>query len=261
MCWGPEVVTGRRNDVSEEQGREKQSRTEMRKLGQPLAFNHGTLPMVQPMKKLFCATLLSALFVPASAQVNAKGVVQVGLGVGLGAHATHFNSEVRFGNLAMKHSDDDGAVTVTFPIEVQYGMADRFSLGICLEPGRYLDSAGTHPNALFLLALSPRFYAVNKDHFAVLFDLDLGLNYLQIESTSLVAKVKDRYQGGFFRPGCALQWYFGETVGLNVGLYYTAHTFKWKDRDPDDPILDAANYSATLKTSGVLFQAGLQAKF
>lgn len=233
----------------------------MRMLGQPLAIILCTRPMIHTMKKLLGTAVLAGLLMPASAQVNAKGTVQVGLGAGFGAHATHFSSEVRFGSLAVKHADDDGAVTVTFPIEVQYGLADRFSLGVCAEPGRYLDSAGTHPNSLFLLALSPRYYAVNKDHFALLFDLDLGLNYLQIEGKDLAVKVKDRYQGSYFRPGCALQWYFGETVGLNVGLYYTAHTFKWKDRDPDNPLLDAANYSATLKTSGVLLQAGLQAKF
>lgn len=214
------------------------------------------------MKQLLISIALAGSLMPALAQVNGKGVVQVGIGAGVGAHATHFNSELGYGSLALKHSNDDGAVTVTYPIEVQYGLADRFSLGVRVEPGRYLDSAGTHPNALFLVALSPRFYAVNKDRFALLFHLDLGLNYLRIADVqSGLQRFDDRYAGSYLRPGFALQWYFGEVVGLNFGLNYTAHTFKWQSRSPSDPVLSIVDYSATLKTSGVLFQLGLQAKF
>ncbi len=214
------------------------------------------------MKKLLTSVVLAGLLVPATAQVNAKGVVQVGLGMGLGAHATHFTSELSYASVALKHSDDDGAVTFTLPVEFQYGLGKSFSLGLCLEPGRYLDSAGTHPNALFLVALSPRFYAVNKDRFALLFDLDLGLNYLRIADVqSGKQRFEDRYAGSYVRPGFALQWYFGEVVGLNLGINYTAHTFKWRSRNPGDPALGIVDYSATLKTSGVLFQMGLQAKF
>lgn len=210
--------------------------------------------------------LLSVLFVAchggALAQVNAKGTLQVGLGAAFGAHATHTTSELRYGNFALTHSDNGGAVTVTFPIEVQVGLANRFSLGACLEPGRYLDSAGTHPNALFLMAIAPRFYAVNKDHFALFFGLGLGLNYLRIADVrSGNQRFVDRYAGGYLRPGVGLLWYFGKVVGLNVGLDYTANTFKWKGRDPNDPTFGLVAYSASLKTSGVVFKIGLQAKF
>jgi hypothetical protein len=214
------------------------------------------------MKPLILSAAFAVALVPAFSQVNGKGVVQVGLGAGFGAHATFFESEVRYGNLAYKHSDHDGAVTVTFPIEIQYGFADRFSLGLCVEPGHYLDSAGTHPNALFLMAISPRYYAVNKDRLALFFDLDLGLNYLRIADVqSGVKRYEDRYSGGYLRPGATLQWYFSDAVGLNFGLNFTANRFNWLDRDPDDPLLGFADYSATLKTSGVIFQMGLQAKF
>lgn len=136
-----------------------------------------------------------ALLSTASAQVNAKGTLQFGLGLSPGVHATHFSNEVTFGGLTQKEDHRDGAVTVTWPIEAQYGLADRFSLGLCLEPGSYLDSAGTHPNKLLLLSLSPRYYLVNKDRFALYLNADLGLSFLRIgDVVDGANRYNDRYE-------------------------------------------------------------------
>jgi hypothetical protein len=214
------------------------------------------------MKKLFTVLAASLLLAPASAQVNGKGTLQFGLGADLGAHATHYAWESHVLGLTLKGSDDDGAVTVTWPIDAQFGLSDRFSLGLCIEPGRYLDSAGTHPNQLFLLSLSPRFYAVNKDHFAMYIHADLGTGFLTIGDVRAgVNRYDDRYSGGHFRLGAAVQWYFGDVFGINLGLMYAAHRLNWRERDPRDQVLDLADYSATLSTSGVLFRIGTQVKF
>ena len=134
-------------------------------------------------------------------------------------------------------------------------------MGLCLEPGSYLDSAGTHPNKLLLLSLSPRYYVVNKDRFALYFNADLGLSYLRIgDVVDGSNRYNDRYGGGHFRIGAAAQCYFGSVFGMNFGLKYAANNFRWRGRDPRDPILDLVDYSATLKTSGVQLQIGLQVK-
>lgn len=199
---------------------------------------------------------------PASwAQVNAKGVFQAGFGVGLGVHATHYEWESHAFGLAFTGSDNDAAVTVTWPIDVQMGLSDGFSLGLCLEPGRYLDSAGIHPNSLFLASLSPRWYAVNKDRFALYLHADLGTGFLTIgDVRNGVNRYDDRYAGGHFRLGAAVQWFFGDVFGVNLGVKYAFHKFHWKDREPDDPVLDMAGHSATLSTSGAVLQAGLQVR-
>lgn len=213
-------------------------------------------------QRISFALAAMVLWATASAQVNAKGTLQFGLGVSLGAHATHFTNEASYSGVSINTSDRDGAFTVTVPIEAQYGLADRFSLGLYLEPGSYLDSAGTHPNKLFLWGLSPRYYAVNKDRFALYFHADLGLSQLRIGDVRKgVNLYTDHYSGGHLRLGTAVQFYFGSVVGLNLGLKYAANNLKWRDRSPGDPLLDAVNYSARLKTSGVQFQLGLQAKF
>ena len=141
-------------------------------------------------------------------------------------------------------------------------MSDRFSIGLYVEPGSYVDSAGTHPNKLFLIGLSPRYYAVNKDRFALYFNADLGLSQLRISDVKNgINRFTDTYSGASLRFGTAFQFYFSQMIGLQLGLKYAANNFKWRGRDPRDPILDAVDYSATLKTSGVQFEIGLQAKF
>ncbi|MBZ0206383.1 MAG: outer membrane beta-barrel protein [Flavobacteriales bacterium] len=213
------------------------------------------------MKRILFPLAALALLSSASAQVNTKGALQFGIGLDLGVHATHFENELTFAGLTKKDSNRDGAVTVTVPIEAQLGLADRFSLGLYIEPGSYLDSAGTHPNKLFLAGLSPRYYAVNKDRFALYFHADLGFGTLKIGDVQNGAKrYDDRYAGGHFRLGLATQWYFGDAFGINLGLKYAATSFKWKDRDPSDPVLGTVGYSAKLKTSGIQFQVGLQVK-
>lgn len=54
------------------------------------------------------------------AQVSSKGVLQFGLGLSLGAHATRFKNEISFLRISKKSAHRDGAITVTAPIEVQF---------------------------------------------------------------------------------------------------------------------------------------------
>lgn len=206
---------------------------------------------------LTALVLLSGTF----AQVNRKGAFQMGVGMSLGAHATHFENSYSVFGITFKNENDDGAVTFTVPIEVHYGLSERFSLGICMEPGRYLDSAGTHPNSLFLLSITPRYYLINRDRFALLLNADIGGSFLKIADVeSGPNRFDDTYSGGHFRLGGQVQWYFTDKFGINGGLKYAANNFKWHHRDPSDPVLAAANYEATLRTSGIQFQIGLQLK-
>lgn len=197
------------------------------------------------------------------AQVNAKGVFQLGLGTSLGVHATDFTYSATYPILGrLSKSSADNAATVSFPIDAQVGLSDRFSLGLCLEPGRYIDSAGTHPNTFLILSVEPRFYVLNKEHFAVHVNADLGLSALRISDVqSGTKKYDDSYAGGHFRFGAQAQYYFGKTFGLNFGVKFAAHNLKWRDRDPEDTVLNSLDYAATLKTSGVQFQLGAQVKF
>lgn len=204
---------------------------------------------------------MAAMTAPASAQVNGKGVVQLGFGLDLGVHTTHYEGTFHYLGLSYTDGNDDNAATVTFPIEAQYGLSDRFSLGLYLEPGQYVDSAGTHPNHIFLFGISPRYYLVNKDRFALYIHADVGGSTLRITDVEDGNKLyDDTYSGWHFRPGAEVQWYFGNTFGIHLGVDYAANWFNWRSRSPDDPVLDLFGYSAKLNTSGVQFRLGLQVK-
>lgn len=198
----------------------------------------------------------------AAAQVNSKGTFQVALGLTGGAHATEFTYSFRLAGIPLSGTNTDAAATVAYPIEVQGGISDRFSLGITLEPGRYIDSAGTRPNGFFVASLSPRFYAVNGEHFALHLNADVGVGVLRIgEVNSGMRIYDDTYAGGHFRLGVQAQYFFGRVIGVHLGMKYAAHTLRWRDREPEDPLLTNTDYTATLRTSGLLFQLGLQARF
>ena len=212
--------------------------------------------------RLFAGISTLLLATSLFAQVNSKGRLQIGLGISGGVHATRFENSFTVFGITLKNSSDDGAATVSYPLDIHVGLSNKFSLGLCLEPGSYIDSAGTRPNGFFVVGLSPRFYAINKEHFALLFNLDLGVSALRIgEVRSGTKQFDDSYVGGHFRLGTQLQYYFGNTFGLNFGLKYAMHNMKWRDRDPEDPLLKDVDYEATLRTSGVQIQLGAQVKF
>jgi hypothetical protein len=213
------------------------------------------------MNRHILALLAAATLVTANAQVNAPGKFQIGLAWSGGAHATHFKNSFTFNGLKFENSSDDGAATVSYPLDLHVGLSNRFSLGLCIEPGQYIDSAGTNPNQFVILSLSPRFYILNKEKNALLFNLDLGVSGLRIgDVESGTKKFDDSYAGMHVRPGIQFQHYFGNTFGMNVGLKVPFHNMKWRDRDPEDPFLTGLNYAAELRTSGVQFQLGLQVK-
>jgi hypothetical protein len=208
------------------------------------------------------AVFTLSLTITLCAQVNSAGRVQIGLGASGGIHATEFENSFSFFGVAFKNSSTDAAATVSYPVDFHVGISNRFSLGLCVETGSYIDSAGTRPNAFLVIAFCPRFYAINKERLALLFNLDAGISGLRIgDVQSGLKKYDDSYAGGHFGLGTQFQYYFGRTFGLNVGAKYTANYLKWRDRDPEDPFLKDASYEALLKTSGIQFQFGAQVKF
>lgn len=192
-------------------------------------------------------------------QAHQQGTFQIGVGASFGIHATHYEQSYKyqFAGQTIEFSDenDDGAATTTFPIEVHFGLAERFSLGLYGEPGTYLDSADEHPNRIFLIGLSPRYYIVNNDNFYWYAGLDVGAGALRISDKD--ETFTDTYAGGHFRLGSGVAWFFGDLFGINLFAKYGAYNLKWRDREPD-PNVD--NFEAMLKTSGFHIGLGLQVK-
>ncbi|MBK7944975.1 MAG: outer membrane beta-barrel protein [Flavobacteriales bacterium] len=83
------------------------------------------------MKRLLFASLF--LFAgSANAQYNQKGMVHLGLGLSLGAHATELESRFTLFGITVTDTETDGAATTSIPIQVGYSIGNRFSLEVQL---------------------------------------------------------------------------------------------------------------------------------
>ncbi len=194
------------------------------------------------------AFLLSSLL---SAQYNDKGSVHISIGGGLGAYATEYDQTVTILGVGIRQTFTGGAATVTLPIEVQFGIAPVFSLGLYGEFGRYVDSVETKQNSIALFGLAPRLYLVNSDHFAWMLGLHAGATTLRIEDADGLGSPISKFAGSHFGMSTGLGFLFGEIVGLQLQLRYLAHQLPLREYELFDRVLDNKLYDADLKARGV----------
>ncbi len=212
------------------------------------------------MRKLLSSlTITVALFigVDSSAQYNDKGTIHLAIGAAFGAHGTEYESTF----LGFHDTDTDGAATITVPIELDFGISRKFSLGLYLEPGSYLDSSATESNSMALIGLQPRFYIVNGDGFAWLASMQFGGAGLKINREEAGIESSATYAGGNFGLGTGVVFQFGELIGLQLHLRYMSTNMKLRDYTIDGDDIDEDIFTAELRTRGVAFQTSLSFRF
>jgi len=207
------------------------------------------------------ATALIMFPLVALAQVNDKGTFHFALGVSAGGHGTQYLQKVRVAGIPFEVEDQDGAATVLFPIDVQYGIAKPVSLGLFVEPGSYLDSSATRSNSLVIFGFQPRAYIINRDRFTWMGSLQIGSAGLTIEDSELGISQVAKYGGPFFGLSSGVGFHFGEHIGLQLHLRYMSTAFKLNDLEQNGASQDLTNFEATLNTTGFALQASLAAKF
>lgn len=208
-----------------------------------------------------CAFFLVFVAGSANAQFNQKGTVHLSLGLAAGAHGTEYEQKVRVLGAWFSDTENDGAATVTFPIEVGVGLGNAISLGLYIEPGSYLDSSATESNGLALVGLQPRFYLVNKDRFAWLGSLQLGAGTLRIERDEPGVESSARYAGGNLGLGTGVVFQFTDLIGLQLHLRYMSTSLKLRDYTLNGQDVALDDFEATLRTRGVALQASLGFRF
>lgn len=197
----------------------------------------------------FAALLLSTLL---SAQYNDKGSVHLSIGGSIGAYATEYDQTAKIPGLPpLRQISTGGAATVTYPIEVQYGIVRVFSLGLYGEFGRYVDSVETKENNIAMLGLVPRFYLVSSDHFAWMVGLHLGSTRLKIDDVDGIGSPKSKFAGSHFGASTGVGFLFGEAVGLQLQVRYLAHQLPLRELELAGSVLDPKLYDADLKARGV----------
>ena len=217
--------------------------------------------------------LFAILSTTSMAQFNEKGTIHLAIGTALGAHGTEYTWTQRiifFGTpITLSDTETDGAATVTVPVEMDFGVTNRFSMGFYLEPGMYLDSNNTESNTLFLGGLQPRFYLINGDRFALLAGAQIGLAGLKIdrsESTTVggvnvLNESSASYAGGGFGLGAGAVFQFSELIGLQLHLRYMATNMKLRDYTINGNDVDDDDFEATLRTRGIGMQLSLGFRF
>ena len=192
-----------------------------------------------------------------TAQVNDKGTFHVSIGAAAGGHATTYETTV----LGVVNTENDGAATVTYPIELGYGLGERFSLGLYIEPGVYLDSSASESNGLALVGIQPRFYIVNGNRFAWMASLQLGVSALRYDVDEPGNRTEAKYSGTNLGLSTGVGFYFTDNIGLNLQLRYVGTTMPLRSWSVNGVDFDPDLIDATLTTRGAAVQASLAFKF
>ena len=207
--------------------------------------------------------VLFSLLVPSMllAQMNEKGAVHLSIGLAGAGHATKYEQRVLFLGTWFTDTKEDGAASVTVPIEVAYGFSRLFALGIYAEPGSYLDSSATESNGIVLVGLQPRFYLVNKDRFALMAGLQLGTTTLRIERSEPLVTSDARYAGTHFGITTGVGIGLGDLLSLQFQLRYLANTLPLRTYELNGSNVDLSGLEATLATRGFGVQLSLGLRF
>ncbi|MBX2979016.1 MAG: hypothetical protein KF905_06960 [Flavobacteriales bacterium] len=214
------------------------------------------------MRAIFLLWVLSTATL-ATAQYNSKGKFHVAIGGALGGHGTAVEQRFTLFGLQWSQVKNGSAATTSLPVEIGFGLGQRFSLGLILEPGRYVNDsakAQVRNNALAVVALQPRFYLVNKDRFAWSASLQLGSAALRILDETPGAKTDERYSGPAWGMGSGVAFGLGDKVGLEFHLRYLATRMELRAREFNS-LSTMEVYNATLSTSGVVAQLSLAFRF
>jgi hypothetical protein len=203
------------------------------------------------------------LWASAQAQYNDKGTFHIALGTTLAAHATEYDQTITIPviNLPVRQTSTGGAATLTVPLEVHYGFAPIFSLGLYAEPGRYVDSVATRENRIAMLGLQPRFYLVNKDRFAWMASLHLGFTRLVIDDVEALGRPKSTHGGGHFGLSTGVGFLFSESIGLQLHLRYLANNLPLREYELNGSAISLDLVDAELRARGVGLQASLNFRF
>lgn len=203
------------------------------------------------------------LVASASAQYNSKGKFHVAIGGAIGSHGTELDQRFNLLGVEIAQTRLGGAATITLPLELGYGLGERFSIGLLLEPGFYVNDsadANDQSNTLAVVALQPRFYLVNKDRFAWSASLQLGTAALRIQDDTPGANADERYAGAAWGLGTGLGFGLGDKVGLEFHLRYLATRMELRAREFNG-LSTMEVYNATLSSSGVVAQLSLAFRF
>jgi opacity protein-like surface antigen len=209
------------------------------------------------MKKLLAkvpslALVFTFSLTSAHSQSFEKGNIIGTAGVGIGIYSGSSNAP-----------DVGGAVPVVIPIEVEYGITDRFGAALTYQYGSYLsDDSITNSARTHNIGANGYFHFAVKEKSNLYAKVGLGYSnfgYKQEDSNGITNGVKA--QGIWYNFGLGWRKMFGNRVGFFLNADWTI-TPLWNFKGDDGNVWQTGNPPENVKItfSGLEVKAGIVVK-
>lgn len=210
------------------------------------------------MKKVLLIIIVVVVSNLSFGQAFEKGNKNFDLNLGIAGYGTKVT--FKDANSGLELSTTDGAASSVVGLDFEYGISNRFGLGVQLNSSNYFidkeDSTNVTESVRAVdFALKFNFHLLNADRNDLFISLGLGTsgaNWTFVNSN-------DTYSGSgtYFTLGLTDRIYFGEHVGILFHLGYAGYNYNNLDHSGDNKILENLQWSL----KGVNFGTGLAVKF
>ena len=222
------------------------------------------------MKKLFF--LLPVFFLFSFQNVNGqafqKGNFNIDLGIGFGAYKTTTKFQFDFFGTPITFTEEDGAASGMFPLSLEYGISNKFGLGLEFGFCNYaIDDSTEDSNGNLVMNNTESVKSTDIMLFCNFHLLDSEKNDLFIGigfgSSNVVWTFKDNLsyeytgRGGLFKFYIKDRIFFSESVGILFNLGYTSYVYNNMEASDNNAILEGLKWNV----SGVNIGTGLALKF
>ncbi|MGQ0829064.1 MAG: hypothetical protein ACT4ON_11805 [Bacteroidota bacterium] len=196
-----------------------------------------------------------------------KGTIAVDLGIGIAVYGTKLHSQTTSGNKTYESDTTDGAVSVIYPLAIEYGVSNWLGIGARFAYSSYFEErdsiTGEKASVRGIDAdIVLNFHLIKTKRF----DLPIGLivgysnfNFKFNDPSNTVGKDDGMNYGIMLTP----RIYFGDHIGIFFNLGYLGYTYPniQFSSNTDPNINDNNNWVFKLKGNGGNVGLGLVAKF
>ncbi len=209
--------------------------------------------------------LLLAIIVSLSITQNAngqafeKGNLNADVGLGIGAYSTVTTFTFDFFGTPITLTDKDGAASTMIPVSFEYGISNKFGLGLQLGTSNYFidneDSTETTESVKsFDWALKVNYHLLNADKNDLFIGLAVGgssVKWLDMSGESFTGA------GSYASLYITDRIFFNDHIGILFNLGYTAYNYSGLESSSNNTFIENFEWSLT----GVNIGTGLALKF
>ena len=215
------------------------------------------------MQRLLLVISISFISVFSYSQSHTPRMFNLSFGYDGGVHGVRYDSKFDDGITSYENeSDTTGAGTSMFRFDGHFNILKSLSIGFQYRGGQYIEDENNTQaagNKINVVGLSARFYAINKEKFAMYIGGSLGISNLTInrQLTFIVAiPYVYEFSGSHYGLELGFNWYFSNNFGMNFGLGYAGHKYKMTDFSINGTAGDLTNFENILLTKGATLNLG-----